>query len=142
MRYIFGLTLLLIFAVSLPAQTTRVKIGGETVAVKGTVINTKRLSQLLKMPVIETVARSGEGKKELLALASKEMNAKKSFEPVYISYGPDLDETLNRMESLISTAKLLADYLEELKKTEPRASKAAITDAALLEYIQKRQAAT
>ena len=40
MRYIFGLTLLLIFAVSLPAQTTRVKIGGETVAVKGTVINT------------------------------------------------------------------------------------------------------
>jgi len=76
---------------------------------KGTVINTKRLAQLLKMPVIETVARSGEGKQELLALASKEINTKKSFEPVYISYGPDLDETLNRMESLISTAKLLTD---------------------------------
>jgi hypothetical protein len=40
-----------------------------------------------------------------------------------------------------TTAKLLNDYLEELKKTEPKASKAAITDAALLEYIQKRQAA-
>lgn len=40
MRYIFGLTLLLMLAVSLLAQTTRVKIGVETVAVKGTAINT------------------------------------------------------------------------------------------------------
>lgn len=40
-----------------------------------------------------------------------------------------------------TTARLLADYLKELKITEPKASKASIADAAILEYIQKRQAA-
>ncbi|MDO9082795.1 MAG: ferrous iron transport protein B [Humidesulfovibrio sp.] len=72
-------------------------------------IDTRLLTELTGCPAIETVARSGQGKQELLdaayALASKRAGR---WEPLRISYGPDLDPVLDEMEPLIEKAGLMA----------------------------------
>ncbi|GBC60351.1 ferrous iron transporter B [Desulfonema ishimotonii] len=74
----------------------------------GKKIDTAELSRLLKMPVIETVARIGEGKesliRETLAFADKKNGV---WEPLEISYGPDIDPSLMDMTRLIEAENLL-----------------------------------
>ncbi len=71
-------------------------------------IDTRLLTELTGCPAIETVARSGKGKRELLeatyALA-KERSGR--WEPLCISYGPDLDPVLDEMEPIVDKAGLL-----------------------------------
>ena len=77
---------------------------------KGLRIDCKRLSALLKCPVVETVARSGQGKQELMEKALD--HAKKRggvWEPLKISYGPDLDTALGVMETMIESAAFMTD---------------------------------
>jgi len=76
---------------------------------RGVKINIEKLSQLLNVPVVPTVARSGEGKKKLLntiatAIAS---NGDKEVSPLKISYGSDLDEALDKMEAIIVSNNFL-----------------------------------
>ncbi len=75
---------------------------------QGTVIDTAMLSNLLNAPVVETVARTGEGKVELI---EKTMEFVKSrggaWDPLYISYGPDLDPALMEMTGLIEKENFL-----------------------------------
>ncbi len=77
---------------------------------QGRRIDTGRLSGLLGVPVVETVARTGEGRHELIeqsrALARQRSGA---WQPLVISYGPDLDPVLDDMTRLIESKEFLTD---------------------------------
>ena len=65
---------------------------------QGLDIDHQRLSTLLNCPVVETVARSGQGKQALIEKAvahSKERSG--AWQPLKISYGPDLDMALGKI---------------------------------------------
>ncbi|GAB1409891.1 ferrous iron transport protein B [Desulfovibrionales bacterium] len=66
---------------------------------KGMSIDTGKLSTLMRVPVVETVARSGIGAREALDAASS--IPAQDWEPIHISYGPDLDPVLTCMTTLI-----------------------------------------
>lgn len=65
----------------------------------GLSINSKKLSQLLGLPVIETVARTHENLNQLLEkayiLGSERQT--ETWKPLDLSYGPDLDPVLDEM---------------------------------------------
>ncbi len=69
---------------------------------QGLRIDTARLSKLLGCPVVATAARTGLGKQELTekALAYGRERAGK-WEPLHISYGPDIDPALKTMSEKI-----------------------------------------
>ncbi len=73
---------------------------------RGIEINTRKLSELLGVPVVPTIARSGKGKKELMdtVVASTSMTANP---PLSLSYGPDVDQALVEIETLVSENNLL-----------------------------------
>ena len=76
---------------------------------RGIKIDIKKLSKLLNVPVVPTIARKGEGKKELLQIIASNVNGK--IEPLTISYGRDIDTALDEMEEIIqSSAFLTANY--------------------------------
>lgn len=78
---------------------------------QGRRIDTQRLSSLLGIPVVETVARTGEGKETLLKTAL-DFAAQQDghWRPMRISYGPDLDPVLQEMEDLIQEQHFLTDH--------------------------------
>ena len=74
---------------------------------KGIRIDSDRLAALMRLPVVRTVARNGLGVREALQAALT--HPQKTWEPLSISYGPDLDPVLAEMTSLIEAAGFLAD---------------------------------
>jgi ferrous iron transport protein B len=64
----------------------------------------------LRVPVIPTVARTGKGKDELLEAAVQLAKKDVVWEPLHISYGPDVDPVLDEMEAQISAAAFLTGY--------------------------------
>ncbi|HIJ67974.1 MAG TPA: GTP-binding protein, partial [Deltaproteobacteria bacterium] len=83
----------------------------DTAAARGLEINSEELGRRLKLPVIPTVARTGRGKEELLDAAAQLVQKSAVWEPLYISYGPDIDPVLDKMEALIGSAGFLTDSL-------------------------------
>lgn len=77
---------------------------------QGMRIDTARLSAMLGVPVLETVARSGAGLEELLraAVALGDERQGKPWEPRVISYGPDIDPVVTSMVTLIEQRKFFA----------------------------------
>ncbi|MCF8068583.1 MAG: ferrous iron transport protein B [Desulfobacterales bacterium] len=75
---------------------------------RGIEIDIKKLSTLLGIPVVPTVARSGKGKKALMETVSEHIRDIK-FTPLLISYGEDIDGALNRIEEKIIAANFLTD---------------------------------
>lgn len=77
---------------------------------QGRRIDAKRLSSLLGIPVVETVARTGEGKEALLEAALEHAGRQEGrWTPLRISYGPDLDPVLQEMEEMITREKFMTD---------------------------------
>lgn len=75
---------------------------------RGMEIDAGELSRKLNVPVVPTVARSGRGKEELLAVACRvAREGAGSMAPPQIPYGPDIDPVLQEMEAKISSAGLL-----------------------------------
>jgi ferrous iron transport protein B len=74
---------------------------------KGIRIDSERLSRLMRLPVVRTVARSGKGVREVLQAALD--HPQKSWEPLAISYGPDLDPVLQEMTDIIKAENFLTD---------------------------------
>lgn len=72
-------------------------------------IDTKELSRRLGLPVVETVARRMRGLDDLLRVAVEDVRVRETapWEPLVISYGPDLDPVLARMEVRVREAGLL-----------------------------------
>jgi ferrous iron transport protein B len=66
---------------------------------KGIEIDKDKLSQILKVPVIMTVAPKGEGVKELLKSVLKVTESK--VENYRIDYGKELEDSISELESLI-----------------------------------------
>ena len=78
---------------------------------QGMSIDLDRLAERLGLPVLATVARTGEGLPELLAATEAYIATRRGapWKPLHISYGPDLDPVLKDMEGLIMEAGLLAE---------------------------------
>ncbi len=76
---------------------------------KGVTIDTARLAAKLDAPILELVARTGEGREDLLRGAAELVRARKQRVPLRISYGRDLDETLEKMEAIIESERFLGD---------------------------------
>jgi len=78
---------------------------------QGLRIHGDRLEQLLDVPVVETVARNGKGVKELIGRTATLAVERKSrsWQPLAISYGADLDPVLEDMVARIEAASFLTD---------------------------------
>lgn len=76
----------------------------------GTHIDVEALRQRLGIPVVETVARTGEGLKDVLSAAIAFGRERTGREPLRISYGPDLDPVIAEMEALLSEKQVLEDW--------------------------------
>ncbi len=76
---------------------------------RGIEIDAEELSKKLNVPVIPTVGRSGKGKEELLKAAAKISAKDGAWTPLQISYGPDVDPALSKMEAKIAASKFLTD---------------------------------
>ena len=76
---------------------------------RGIKIDAKKLSSLLGVPVIPTVARTGKGKKELMHSAAQIMHTDNELAPLKISYGTDIDQALSKMEAEIKAGNFLTD---------------------------------
>jgi len=74
---------------------------------RGIKIDISKLSKLLNVPVVPTVARNGEGKAQLLKVVDG--HKRSEVEPLQISYGRDIDEALDEMEGLIESALFLTE---------------------------------
>jgi ferrous iron transport protein B len=72
---------------------------------RGIEIDHQKLSQLLNVPVIPTIARKGEGKKELLQAIKANVN--NQVEPLIISYGQGIDIALDKMGKIIQASQFL-----------------------------------
>lgn len=86
---------------------------------QGTRINSRRLSALLGVPVVETAARSGYGKGDLIVAIAEQVvqNARPAKVNIHnersafnISYSPEVDICLQEMADLISKHNFLAPY--------------------------------
>ncbi len=76
---------------------------------RGIEINVDKLSDLLGVAVIPTVARSGTGKKKLMEASEITAGKTRAVLDFEISYGNDIDQTLNEMEGEIVASQLLTD---------------------------------
>ncbi len=77
----------------------------------GLQVDSAKLSSLLGVPVVETVARSGRGVDGLLQQSIDFANSRKGedWKPLVISYGADLDPVIADMEKLIEDEQFLTD---------------------------------
>ena len=75
---------------------------------RGVEIDDKKLSRLLGVPVVPIIARSGYGKKALMDAVETVAQAPVPT-PLRVSYGPDLETAILKMERLIIGAGFLTD---------------------------------
>jgi len=77
---------------------------------QGKHIDIEKLSKIMNIPIVKTVARTGEGKGELIR-AAIDHAAKKggTWKALEISYGPDIDPALKEMTTLICDEDFLTD---------------------------------
>ena len=78
---------------------------------KGIHIHTHKLAERLGMPVVETVARTGKGIKKLMkaTVDFARSEAMKTWQPLHLSYGPELDPVLEKMTTRIEEEHFLTD---------------------------------
>ncbi len=75
---------------------------------RGMRIEAEKLAQLLGVPVVPTVARSGKGKEALMEAAATAVKAHAPINPLFISYGGDVDPVLTELGRRIQAAGFLA----------------------------------
>ncbi|MFH1036366.1 MAG: ferrous iron transport protein B [Pseudomonadota bacterium] len=71
---------------------------------RGMKIDPAKLSELMGVPVVPTVARSGQGVQELLRQAAELAGQHPQWKPLNISYGSDLDQGLGELAGLLEGA--------------------------------------
>jgi len=76
---------------------------------RGISLDAQKLSALLKVPVIPIIARSGKGTAELMTAALDLAQKNAPWDPLYISYGEDVDLALQTMAQRITTAGFMTD---------------------------------
>jgi ferrous iron transport protein B len=76
---------------------------------RGIRINAEKLSALMGVPVVPTIARTGKGKTELMQRAAGLVKDNQEFVPLTISYGTDVDRVMLEIEDEIRTHNFLTD---------------------------------
>ncbi len=76
----------------------------DAAAGRGLQVDAAELSRRLQIPVIPTVAKTGKGKEELLSSTVSCADQDTPWSPLHISYGPDIDPVLDKMEALIKVS--------------------------------------
>ncbi len=77
---------------------------------EGIQIETAKLSKKLLVPVIECIARKSVGKDEIIkAVIETYEDPNRNTLKINISYGPDIDPALDKMESIINAEKFLTE---------------------------------
>jgi ferrous iron transport protein B len=77
---------------------------------RGIDIDGGKLSELMGIPVVPTIARTGQGKKELMEAAEQLIDTTRWAPPLVISYGEDIDQALEEMEAEIAVSSPGIDY--------------------------------
>jgi len=110
---------------------------------RGIEINTEKLSGLLGIPVIPTIARSGKGKKELMKTVATNIK-NRTPAPLAISYGNDIDKALNELEEKIKAHNFLTNIyqarwtaLKYLEKDEQVIKLGHETDSSISKEIEQ-----
>ncbi len=110
----------------------------------GKEIDSKLLAELSGCAVVETVARHGQGAKELLSATLMTAEKKKGeWKPLNISYGPDLDPVLTEMQALIEDGQFMTDKvpsrwtgIKYLERDEDVVVKGRLADTALSDKLE------
>jgi ferrous iron transport protein B len=76
---------------------------------RGIKIDAEKLSVLLGVPVVPTIARTGKGKQDLLDSATRIVREDQKRVPLAISYGDDVDHAMVDMEKEIEAHAFLTD---------------------------------
>jgi ferrous iron transport protein B len=110
---------------------------------RGVNINTEKLSQLLGVPVVTTVARRGEGKAELLETVEHTFGNRIVSKQLDISYGEDIDNALIEMEKEINDGRFMTKTygarwiaIKYLENDEQVRSLGRQTDARIAEKLE------
>lgn len=74
---------------------------------RGISIDSKKLAELIGVPVVPTIARSGKGKDEVIEEVLKLVSENDNNTNFEISYGEDIDQALIDMEDIISKNNFL-----------------------------------
>jgi ferrous iron transport protein B len=100
---------------------------------RGILIDHQQLSALFGTPVVPTVARSNKGIGNLLDQAAEAAQTDSDWKPTIISYGMDIDQSLNEMEAIIVASNVFG------RKYPPRwlALKSLEGDSQILELLRK-----
>ncbi|MCD6240811.1 50S ribosome-binding GTPase, partial [Candidatus Bathyarchaeota archaeon] len=70
-------------------------------AKKGIRIDAKRLSEILGVPVVPTVAIAGIGIKELLTSVVEVAEGKVELKPLRVKYGKEIEERIEKLEKIV-----------------------------------------
>lgn len=70
-------------------------------AKKGIRINVEKLSERLRIPVVPTVAITGSGINELLTTVIAVIRGEKSFKPLKIRFGAEIEEKVQRIQEVV-----------------------------------------
>ncbi|OGQ85996.1 MAG: ferrous iron transport protein B [Deltaproteobacteria bacterium RIFOXYD12_FULL_56_24] len=76
---------------------------------RGISLDAQKLADLLKVPVIPIIARSGKGTAELMAAALELAKENAAWNPLHISYGEDVDLALQTMTERITAAGFMTE---------------------------------
>ena len=76
---------------------------------RGIQVDADKLSKLLGVPVIPTIARSGQGKADLMKTAADIAKQNLKKQPLSISYGRDVDPVLDAMADEITESQFMTD---------------------------------
>jgi ferrous iron transport protein B len=110
---------------------------------RGVRINAEELSKRLGVPVVPTVARRGEGKEAVIRAAVDVARSGVHWQPLRISYGPDVDPVLADMEKIIEGSGFLTEFyparwtaLKYLEEDEQVKKKGREKDPAVSEMLE------
>lgn len=110
---------------------------------RGVRIHADELARRLGVPVVPTVARRGEGKENLIEAALETAQSGRRWEPLHISYGPDVDPVLREMEKIIQESGFLTNLyparwtaLKYLEEDEQVKSKGREKDAEISKTLE------
>lgn len=81
----------------------------DAAAGRGFEIDVTELGKRLQVPVVPTVARAGKGKEALMETAAATAVEIRERTPLHLSYGPDIDPALDRMEAEIRAGAFLTE---------------------------------
>lgn len=76
---------------------------------RGIEIDAEKLSELLSVPVVPIIARSGKGISDLMQVVMQEASELREWKPLEISYGDDVDNALLKVKDVIVDEKFLTD---------------------------------